>query len=158
MNDNKNKFFTITNMCFIAAILALVVALLLALAFNAKPKSPYMAIHDIYADDSTLDTKVKLQGYYSNSLINNSSNEEDEEHDSDTSASSETNETVYHFLTAFDETKCCSITIEFVSSNGDYPGLGDYIEVEGIYSRYSEGTNTYSTVKDAVWKHIDAPK
>lgn len=123
------------------------VAIILTHVIILQPDG-YKIIHDIYASDSSLDKQVTVKGYYSNSLVTADGTQEE----------AEEGETVYHFITAFDAPKCCSVTIEFVSKDGTYPGIGDYAEVTGVYTRYSEGTNTYSTIKDASWKHLTAPK
>lgn len=130
-----------TLVAFIAMGIALMHAILL------QPDG-YKVIHDIYASDSNLDTQVIVKGYYSNSLVTADGTQKEAKED----------EPVYHFITAFDAPKCCSVTIEFISKDGTYPGIGDYAEVTGVYSRYSEGTNTYSTIKDASWRHLTAPK
>lgn len=146
--ETNTKFNWLTLVCLIVAIACAVSTAVAWILYATKGENPYKVIHDLYADDTRLDSTVTVQGYYSSSLV-----QED-----GTVKEAEEGETVYHFVTAFDEPKCCSITIEFISSTGEYPGMGDYVEVTGTYSRYSEGSANYNTVKDATWKHITAPK
>ena len=158
MSDNKTKIKPISHVIAIALAALIAIGVLLMHTILLQP-SNYEKIHDLYIDDSQLDKTITVSGYYSNSLLNTetSSSTSEDETSTTTGESKTAAEADYHFVTAFDKTKCCSMTVEFISMNGTYPGIGDYIEVTGVFSRYSEGTHTYSTIKDASWKHKTAP-
>lgn len=118
----------------------------LAEAKSRDNSKDFMLIHDVFAyTDDYLGKIVELNGFYSNSLMN-----------ADGSLSEpESDETVYHFLTVFDEPKDCYYTIEFESANYEDLAIGDYIYVSGELTSYTEEDNNYLTLKDSVFRVLE---
>ena len=100
---------------------ALLVTLMLVPSISGPAKvqteDEYMHMRDIYANiEAKLNTEVSISGYYSNSLL---------QHDGTLVEAAE-GETVYHFITVYDDVTGCSLSIEFTDDT--YPEVGEHIE------------------------------
>jgi len=58
--------------------------------------------------------------------------------------------TTYHMILISDSTNCCSLSLEFVLKEGNYPKEGRTVTVEGTFDTYKEGDTTYCTLRNAV--------
>lgn len=61
----------------------------------------------------------------------------------------------YYTVTILDATECCAIGVEFILKDTDfkdYPEDGTEVEVVGQFITYTENTNTYATLSNAIMK------
>lgn len=135
-------------------ILAIVTALCLTFLIvmslgSTKFSDSYELAHEIYNNaDSYIGKIVTLQGYYSNSRL-----EED-----GTLADTTEDEVVYHFITVVDQYEDCHVSFEFTTKNNEYPAIGDTIEITGVLVEYVEDSINYYTIDADKFTKITASK
>lgn len=87
-----------------------------------------------------LNKEITVIGYYSNSAAMESSTSESSE------TSEEDSSNVYHFITTYGQIDECHVTAEFTTATGEYPEVGDVIQITGKFTSYEEDGITYYTI------------